>query len=741
MQIPQNELIRIALDRTSGKDFEDFAKRFLTIILGAQFIPLGGQHDGGADGFIEENLFAYPSQTSKFIQISVQQDYRQKIRRTVKRLQEFGREPSQLIYVTNQIITAIDRVEEDLETELGVVIRIRDGQYIMTNLPTDRNLIAAYNDHLHHYTEFLRGVGRGTILTRSTHVTDPHVYTYLVSVLERETSGSSFIDGVVDAMILFALEGTDPDKGIMMSENEIRSTIVAKLPASEAILTGRLRLRLEAISAKGNRRIRWHQREDKWVLPYEERKDLVQASLEDATLYLRVRQELSEQFCSIDPTSDLSPTKLAELTLQTIQLAFEEDGLRFSRFLNDQDPEYSAPFVSDALRSVLDDHNLKGDLRSQTADIMNRALHSLFYASTHLQRTLLKRISHAYSIIFSLKGEPRVLKYFEESLSQTWLYVGADVLITALSERYLQPEDQHTRNLLKSASVTGATLILTEPVLEEILNHIKNIDLEYRDFVESAGIIDSHEIASQASKILIQAFLYAQGLDNHQKPGSWEGFVNQFCNYNDLHNSQRTQAALTQLKRYLISEFGLRFESWDQIQKICDEGRHRLLYNSIESLKHNEFLAINDAYMYQLVTHRRSTRPVEHEMSEYGYQTWWLSSGEGAAVRAMSKIDQSTNRILMRPSFLKKYIQLAPNTSSARHHLGEFLPSVLGIRLARQIEEGDFKKLIATMKEAEALEEGRRASKMADCMDRLRGAMRSEFDEHFIPENEYLSIE
>lgn len=740
MQIPQNELIRISLDQTNGSDFEEFAKKFLAVTLGSQFVPLGGQRDGGADGFIEENLYEYPNQTSKFIQISIEQDYKRKIRRTIKRLREFGREPSQLIYMTNQIITTIDRVEEDLEAELGVIIRVRDGQYIITNLPTDRNIIAAYYDHLHHYTEFLRGVGRGTILARSTHVSDPHVYTYLVSVLERETSGSSFIDGVVDAMILFALEGTDPNKDIMMSESEIRSTIVAKLPASEAILIDRLRSRLEAISAKENRRIRWHKKEDKWVLPYEERENLERASLEDATLYLRVRQELSEQFFLIDPTSGVDPKRLAELTLQTIQLAFEEDGLRFSRFLTDQDPEYSAPFVSDALRSVLDKNSLTGDLRSQAADMMNRALRSLFYASTHLQRTLLKRISHAYSIIFSLKGEPRVLKYFEESLSQTWLYVGADVLITALSERYLQPEDQHTRNLLKSASITGATLILTEPVLEEILHHVKNVDLEYRNFVEPVGI-DSYEMASQVPKILIQAFLYTQVSDSYQKPGSWEEFINQFCNYNDLHSSQRTQAALTQLKRYLMLEFGLRFESWDQIKSICDEERHKLLYDSIESLKHNEFLASNDAYIYQLVTYRRSTRRVENEMSEYGYQTWWLSAGEGAAVRAMSKIDQSTNRILMRPSFLKKYIQLAPNTSSARRHLGEFLPSVLGIRLARQLEEEDFRKLIETMKEAEALEEGRRASKMADCMDQLRGAMRKELDEHFIPANEYLSIE
>lgn len=740
MESPHTDLIRIALSRTSGADFEKFALQFLAARLGPRFVPLGGQRDGGADGLIDDTLYKHPDQSRTFMQASIEQNYKSKIRRTIKRLNDFGRNPNRLLYITNQFIPIIDKVAEELITELDVVIEIQDGNFIMNHISADSGSIAAYYTHLHHSTSFLEGVGRSSVLTPSQHVSEPHVYTYLVGELDRRASGNSFTDGVVDALIIFALEGTDPAKDIMMSEDEIRSTIIEKLPAAESILASRLRKRLEAISTKGTRRIKWHKKEDRWVLPYEQRKELNQASVEDEALRLRVHQELSEQFNTMNQLCDLDPNKLSELTLKTIQLAFQEDGLSFSRFLEDQSPEDSTPLISDALRSVLDDAQITGNERSQIGEAISKVLRSLFYASTPSQRTLLQRISRAYAIAFALNGEPRTLKYFDESISNTWLYIGADILILALSELYVQPEDQHTRNLLKSASTAGATLILTAPVLEEILGHLKGSDLEYKTYVEPMGEIDSYEIAYQVPKILVRAFLYSQIFDGGPTPRSWEQFINQFCNYPDLHS----RSAEIQLKRYLVNQFKLRFEEWEQIKSVCTDERNELLTGSIKSIKkYSGFLARNDAYMYQLVTYRRSTRGEENKMSEFGYQTWWLSTGEGAAVREMAKIDRATHRILMRPGFLAKFIQLAPSASAARQSLSEFLPSLLGIKLARRVEEEDFHKLIDTVKEAESLEEGSRASKIADLNDKLKTVQYSEFDERFKPDEagEFLSLD
>ena len=552
------------------------------------------------------------------------------------------------------------------------------------------------------------------------------MYTFLVGQLERETAGTSFGAGVIDAMIVHALEETDPNKNVMMNEDQIRERIIDTLPAARSLVDERLRARLEAISSKPHRRINWHRTEDRWVLPYDEREKLQRASLEDEMLRLTVRDELSDHF-DREAEIELDSQTLAELALATIQLAFEEDGLRFSRFLEGDRLEDATPFVSDAMRSVLDSRMLTGETRLLVADAVNNALRRIFYSSTTSQRNLLQRMSRAYSIVFVLNGEPRVLRYFDDAFSQTRLYVGADILIKTLAERYVQSEDQHTRNLIKAAQSAGACLVLAAPVLEEVVGHLRGSDTWFHEYLDPVRAIQDYDVARYVPKILIRAFLYAQVLPSERRPGSWQEFVNQFCTYSDLH---RPEAAI-QLQRYLQSEFKLHFEDWSTVKSLCDDEEHVLLRNVLTEMKESEFLARNDAYVFQLVSHCRIVEQEDARSSEYGYQTWWLSEGEGAAVRAMARVARTSNRILMHPGFLAKFIQLAPTAASARRSLADFLPSLLGIKLARRIAESDFRKLIDTVREAESLEPGRRAAQMADVMDQLRGVRHSEFSQDF----------
>lgn len=45
------DLVKIALDRVTGTRFEDFGQPFWSALACASYVPLGGMHDGGADGF------------------------------------------------------------------------------------------------------------------------------------------------------------------------------------------------------------------------------------------------------------------------------------------------------------------------------------------------------------------------------------------------------------------------------------------------------------------------------------------------------------------------------------------------------------------------------------------------------------------------------------------------------------------------------------------------------------------
>ena len=71
------EIVTIALDNVSGDDFENFANQFFAALEGHDFKPLGGIHDGGADGFKESSILE-SNQTDNFYQFSKEQNHREK---------------------------------------------------------------------------------------------------------------------------------------------------------------------------------------------------------------------------------------------------------------------------------------------------------------------------------------------------------------------------------------------------------------------------------------------------------------------------------------------------------------------------------------------------------------------------------------------------------------------------------------------------------------------------------------
>ena len=109
-------LVEIALARITGRDFEKFVNAFLPAIAGVGYVPLGGVHDGGADAFQDTGLYE-EKRRGTFYQISIQENHKDKIRHTVKRLQESDRDPRSLVYITAQKVRMLDKDEEALTRE------------------------------------------------------------------------------------------------------------------------------------------------------------------------------------------------------------------------------------------------------------------------------------------------------------------------------------------------------------------------------------------------------------------------------------------------------------------------------------------------------------------------------------------------------------------------------------------------------------------------------------------------
>jgi hypothetical protein len=120
-------LVEIALEYVDGSNFERFVNAFYPALTGIEFIPLGGVQDGGADAFSDRGTFEGGRET--YYQASIEESHRAKIRRTIRRLREFGRDPRSLTYVTPRPIKHIDKEEELLTRETDTFVKIRDRKW------------------------------------------------------------------------------------------------------------------------------------------------------------------------------------------------------------------------------------------------------------------------------------------------------------------------------------------------------------------------------------------------------------------------------------------------------------------------------------------------------------------------------------------------------------------------------------------------------------------------------------
>jgi hypothetical protein len=725
------DLVKIALDKVEGFQFERFVQDFYSTLVGASFVPLGGMHDGGADGFDGEVVYEEVDAPTAFYQVSVQEDYRTKIRHTVGRLREVGRDPRTLVYVTSRTVSMPDAEERSLSRELDVAVQIRDAKYITAHINDSAGTIAAFNHHIRHLTDFLQTIGASSIITPSAYVQSPAVYVFLEQELARRRGDASLLDAVTDSLILWSLEGTDPDTRLMMSREDVLEKISREIPAVRQVVKGRIGDRLEWLSDKGypgGRQVRWHKKANQFCLPYETRERIEDENRADeamrldvlASFYSRIREDTARHL------DDLAARATAELTLRSLQMAFEREGLAFASFLETKDnAEYAT--MTDAIAAALAQRNVSGREKYLLADAVFATIRRVLYDSVEVERAYLAKLSRTYTLLFTLNSEPRLIEFFQQLAGTLHLYVGADLLVRALSERYLAVDGQLTRNTLLMASRLGARLVLTEPVLEEVLGNLRAADAEFRNWFEPVEYHVDHLMARNAPKIMVRAYFYAR-LDPRpdlRKPGSWPAFVSQFLPYADLHKA----SASDHLRRYLLATFGMEFESTDELMAMVDRGAVQKLAEDLADSKPNDRLAFNDALMAMAVYGRRFRWREESRVTEFGYETWWLTTEARILQHTRPLVREHRGApYIMRADFLLNFMTLAPSVPEARATLGHVFPSLLGIRLSRRMNEDAFHAIMAKVHAAEDWDDARRTAAIASLVDQLKADFNKRYD-------------
>ncbi|RYU67545.1 hypothetical protein ERW51_10965 [Aliivibrio finisterrensis] len=716
------KLAKFALQECEGFPFEEFANDFLSAIEGKSFIPVGGVADGGADGAKEEGLFS-TERIGTFYQVSIEENHRSKVKKTVDRLAEFGRDVRQITYVTSQTIKTFDREEEHLSDKHDIFIRIRDAKWILSNLNHNEATKKAYYTHLERYTDCLKDINNGSRVRINSGVKHPSVYVFLQQQVDNREKDKHLTKTVADSLIFWALNDTDPEKDKFMIESEITTFIFDNIPWAKTIISSMLSDRLKELSSKGgvsDKKINRHKdklsKKFMYCLPFETRLKIAEEKAVDEEL----KSNVIDEIVSFESLNSLEPDEkhqVADISIRVAQMFFEKEGLNCSSFLNNKKIDNELLIentVFDRVKDALEEFKIHQDKVNIIQSFVCDTVRKMFYQSTEAQRLLLNKFSRTYVLLFTLQAEPRVIEYFQKATANFRLLIGTDLIIRALSERFLSVENQMTRNMFKMASESGISLLLTEPSLDGLKKHLIVADNEYKNHIYQRESYLSVDLIHESEQILIRTYFHAKS-EGYTK--TWKQFISEFVTYEELHNNYGTE----ELKAYITNQFNMEYYSKSELSKGIDQKKiDDLSFKILDIKKGNQELANSTALTIHSVYSERSSRREFSTFPEFGYQTWWLTQESRVQKLTLDLVKENGAKFIMRPEFLLNFFSLAPSVENIRDSYRSIFPTVMGIQMGNRLPDNIFHKVLKQVDEWRESDDGKIAAKTRLLCDRLK---------------------
>lgn len=709
-------LVGIILDSVAGENFEIFGQALLNEVLGLQCEPSGGMHDGGQDGFLR-GIDGRPEQ---YIQISVRKDVEPKIRQTLERLKQSGREPTGLIYLTNQPLPNKDIIESRIAKETSVDVRIYDKRWIIIQCQLSEKVAGLFSDRF--ASSFQTAIKLqehvGQLYSPSERMS---ILSYLEVHSASEPSEQDLLMLAVDSAIYLALEGTDPEKEIFKTKGEILEFVERRFPQVKKRKGLDLSARVDRLSKKGgNPRIRYYTKQDAFCLPYEVRSEFSNHSLQIKNSEISFRDSLKSRIREYYSFQDEEIEKAVAVCFSAIEKTFEAQGLNLIASMHGEKSfediktyRFIKEEIADYYKSSDDDR------RSMLESACSDAIRGVFYSPSPTEKEFVFRLFKAFSVEFVIRGDDKVGSYFSKLVKNLRLLVGSDIIVRALSETCVRSEGRGTQNALRILYQAGAKLLLTEHVLDEVYGHIHATDREFENHYKTWQAKATFPEVQQSDKILIRAFFYAKlDPDHHEiSPASWENFLALFGHPDWFRRPERKE----EFAAYLLKKFHLEFITRDEIQKDVDQGRANKLKIKVEVYKKDERLAWNDAYITLYVDQLRRSSKEVFDDSVYGFRTWWLTE-EFKILQAAKEMGIHHN-LTMHPQFLMNLFAASPGLVHITQSFESVFPTNFGLRITERVNPATMHRFLDQAKSAMQADEALATAKIRSEANKILGAI------------------
>ena len=714
------ELIKTALEKVSGDHFEQFANAAFADLIGPDFIPLGGHHDWGADGLL--STVTSSKRPHVFYQFSVEEDFRGKIRKTVARLREVGRDVNTLYYATSRVIPRPDIAENELGDELKVIVRLRDGSYLANQVNSSPSILAAYDTYLAPSLAYLSDLQSSPLLAEDDAKINSAVYVFLRNELESRESGGA-AEGLADGLIIWALRETGATEGRFLTQIEILTQIEKDVPGVASVLKEVIPHRLKALSRipqQKQRPVRHHAQGDNYCLSFDLRSKIQNENLQAEALKREVFSIYRIRILSHSAyATDAFIATVSKVSLGTIQRCLEKEGIEFAAFLcgHSQEPTPVKRWIEECL---LEEKVGQSDYNTVYKSV-EFVLHAALHTPSKEERLLYSRVASVYTILFCLRTEPKLIQYFERMAGHFRFYVGADVLVCALAERFMDSEQKFFTNALQLVRASGGKMVLTEPVLEEVQHHIVAVDQEFRNHYMDCEEAITENNLEIVNRPLIRAYFQGKLSSPQHSPKNWPQFLNNYCDPRAIN----TDKGKEELRKYLMTQIGLEFENRKLIEEDCKARDVKKLATLLQPYKKKTQLAWNDALMANLVYVRRTQGKEADDISGFGIRTWWLTNEVAITGFTKDLVGKEGTSYLMRPDFMLNFLTLLPKKQQAKAIFETLFPSLLGVHLARDHSPGHVERLHKYLDEIKAVDPARRRVLVAQKSDQLKADLRS----------------
>lgn len=489
--------------------FENFANEFLAKILGHSFSPVGGIKDRGIDGL--EHVFGRDGLTRHVYQSSIEADPMRKLGKTLSVLESNKINYGVLGFVTNQRFPDQDKVIDDFFDQYGKPIRIYDLGWFTKHVNDSQATLNVYRTFVDSYLHEFRKPGKSFQIADLDK--DPRLYVFLRQQWEANRKDLALDAILADTLILYCLEGTDPEKSLFRNKADLLDRIKELICFDPKLLHGTIEDRLKVLSTVRPRKVHYHSPEDAYCLPYETRLEIQQRNIEDVKLHTAFLSRTEDRLRTRLTQAKVRVRNYTDLIEGSIHTLFRKQGLEFSNFvLNGESQEAFEKDLPDIVASVVDKSTVIEKNREVVKSVLLMTIRDLVYSGSAEEKEFIRRLSSTYMMLFLLQCDPKVATYFNKVASELTIYVDNSIIIPALSEYFLEPVNRRHWNLLVGAREAGVTLVVNETIVNELAAHFRSIKKKYEQrFSHMEAVYLGDDLQTlYIDEIMIRAYFYSK---------------------------------------------------------------------------------------------------------------------------------------------------------------------------------------------------------------------------------------